>query len=58
VKFKETGKVYSMPKDHRRNKGNDQVTYLKLKKNLINQMLYCIHTFDTQTNESLNEFIA
>jgi hypothetical protein len=63
VKAKEAGKVYSAPKDHRINKEIDKLTYLQLKKifdqyTSFDQMRYCNHPFDTQTNESLNESIA
>jgi hypothetical protein len=33
VKAKEADKVCSVPKDHRKNKENDKVTYIQLKKN-------------------------
>ena len=62
LKAKENNKVCNPPKDHRISK-DDTTTYLQLKKifdqyTCIDQMAYCNHPFDTQTNESLNTAIA
>jgi hypothetical protein len=59
---KEKNKVCNPPKDHRISK-EDLATYQQLKKIFdqyacIDQMAYCNHPFDTQTNESLNTAIA
>jgi hypothetical protein len=63
VKAKEENKVYNPPKEHRLDKGKDLVTYMQLKKFFdqyasVQQMAYCNHPFNTQTNESLNQSIA
>jgi len=59
----ESGKLYNAPKEHRIDKENDPVTYLQLQKIFeqyanVQQMNYCNHPFDTQTNEALNQAIA
>jgi len=63
LKAEEKNEVYNPPAEHRINRENDGDTYLQLKKIFdqyasIQQMEYCNHCFDTQTNESLNEAIA
>jgi hypothetical protein len=63
IKAKEEGKVYNAPKEHRIDKVKDLVTYTQIKKIFdqyacLEQMEYCNHPFDTQTNESLNQAIA
>ena len=62
-KTEEAGKVYSTPKERRLNKEADTQTYQQLKKIFdqyacVQQMEYCNHPFDKQTNESLNQVIA
>ena len=55
-------KEYKAPEDHRIDK-TDTTTYSQLKKIFdqyanVNQMAYCNHPYDTQTNEALNQSIA
>jgi len=54
--------VCNAPREHWIDKINDPVTYLQIQKNFnqyacIEQMEYCNHPFDTQTNEALNQAI-
>jgi hypothetical protein len=63
LKAKERNKACNPPKEHRINEDADPNTYLQLKKIFdqyasVEQMAYCNHPFDTQTNESLNNSIA
>jgi hypothetical protein len=63
LKAKERNKACNTPKEHRIKKDNDPNTYLQLKKFFdqyasVEQMAYCNHPFDMQTNESLNNSIA
>jgi hypothetical protein len=63
LKAKEKNKAFNPPKEHRINKDDDPNTYLQLKKNFnhyasVEQMAYCNHPIDMQTNESLNNSIA
>jgi hypothetical protein len=63
LKAQGKNEVYNPPAEHRINRENDGDTYLQFKKIFdqyaaIQQMEYCNHCFDTQTNESLNEAIA
>ncbi len=62
AKAKALGKQYKAPPEHRIKK-DDTVTYQQLKKIFdqyanLEQMGYCNHPYDTQTNESLNQAIA
>jgi hypothetical protein len=63
VKAKTLGKVYNPPPEHRIDKAADECSCLQLKNIFeqyasVQQMAYCNHPFDTQTNESLNKAIA
>jgi hypothetical protein len=63
VKAKKLDKVYNPPPEHRIDKAADERSYLQLKSIFdqyasVQQMTYCNHPFDTQTNESLNKAIA
>ena len=62
AKAKALGKQYKAPPEHCIKK-DDTVTYQQLKKIFdqyanLEQMGYCNHPYDTQTNESLNQAIA
>jgi hypothetical protein len=62
VKAKKKNKQYNPPADHRIHK-EDTTTYMQLKKVFdqyanLDQMAYCNHPYDTQTNEALNQSIA
>jgi len=62
AKAKAPGKQYKAPAEHRIKK-DDTTTYQQLKKIFdqyanLEQMGYCNHPYDTQTNESLNQAIA
>jgi len=56
-------KTYTAPADHRIDRNKHSMAYEQLKKIFdvyasVDQMGYCNHTFDTQTNEALNQSIA
>ena len=56
-------KTYNAPQEHRIDKSTDEQSYLQLKKIFdqyasLEQMAYCNHPYDMQTNESINEAIA
>jgi hypothetical protein len=61
LKAKERSKVVSNPKDHRSNKDTDANTYAQKifdQYASVEQMAYCNHPFDMQTNESLTNAIS